>query len=63
MILKENEELVTEFEVGDVVCHIDNYKNGLIYFFTATAYCVKHYSGRKFSKYIRKKDGQISNLI
>lgn len=62
MILKENEELVITFKVGDVICHINNYNRGELYFSPATDYDVKNYSGKN-GTYIRKKDGQISNLI
>lgn len=49
--MKEIAKLVecTEFEVGDVICHKNNFlpELGLMIFFKATDYDVKNYSGKK----------------
>jgi hypothetical protein len=37
---------VTEFEEGDIICHINNWKSGIPMFFKATDYDVEKYSGK-----------------
>jgi len=62
MILKNNEELVTNFKVGDIICFLHTYEANNPIWFTATDWFVRRYSNKN-RKYIRKKDGQIGYLI